>query len=304
MSRRILPAFAVLLVLSLSTCDTETTPKPTPTPKPSLYELEYLLLDAYPETFFCDPDFYPVGAEGWEERHSIEQFPSIRANTEEFAAILGRLELPDKSEYSAEEKLAIYREHKKLTYAIRTTSTQSGYDFGLHTSGEADLCVEGSIAYDGTVRESTRKTCYIDCPICLTKGTVIDTPAGPVAVQEITTGDWVWTVDESGRRTEARVIEAGSTPVPADWEVAKVTLADGRSVTASPGHPTADRRPLGDYRVGDLLHGALVVAVERVRYAGGFTYDILPAGPTGAYWANDVLLSSTLTKSKVPSGLP
>jgi hypothetical protein len=31
-----------------------------------------------------------------------------------------------------------------------------------------------------------------------------------------------------------------------------------------------------------------------VRYDGGATFDILPGGVTGAYWANGVLLGSTL----------
>jgi len=79
--------------------------------------------------------------------------------------------------------------------------------------------------------------------------------------------------------------------------VVTVRLADGRTVTASPGHPTANGRPLGDYQVGDSLDGALVIAVESVTYGEGATYDLLPAGTTGLYWANGILLRSTLATS-------
>jgi hypothetical protein len=65
-------------------------------------------------------------------------------------------------------------------------------------------------------------------------------------------------------------------------------------VLVSPGHPTADGRRVGDLVAGDALDGAHVLSAERMPYLGGATYDILPAGATGTYWANGVLLGSTL----------
>src|SRR6266851_3459609 len=44
----------------------------------------------------------------------------------------------------------------------------------------------------------------------------------------------------------------------------------------------------------DALDGSTVTLWELVPYAGARTYDLLPAGPTGTYWANGILLSSTL----------
>jgi hypothetical protein len=37
-----------------------------------------------------------------------------------------------------------------------------------------------------------------------------------------------------------------------------------------------------------------VTVVEHVIYKGGATYDLLPGGSTGLYWANGILLKSTL----------
>jgi hypothetical protein len=74
-------------------------------------------------------------------------------------------------------------------------------------------------------------------------------------------------------------------------------LADGRELLVSPGHRTADGRPVGALRAGDDVDGSTVTRWELVSYAGGRTYDLLPAGATGHYWANGILLSSTLSWS-------
>jgi hypothetical protein len=71
-------------------------------------------------------------------------------------------------------------------------------------------------------------------------------------------------------------------------------LADSRAVDVSAGHPTSDGRNIGDIVAGESYDGAMVISVERVVYAGGATFDVLPAGTTGLYWANNVLLGSTL----------
>ena len=82
--------------------------------------------------------------------------------------------------------------------------------------------------------------------------------------------------------------------VPATHQVIHVRLSDGRELWVSPGHPTADGRRLVDLKIGDVLDSARVTLVERVRYLGITTFDILPSGSTGFYWANGILLGSTL----------
>jgi hypothetical protein len=103
----------------------------------------------------------------------------------------------------------------------------------------------------------------------------------------------VWTEDDRGNRVRGMVVETRVTPIPLPLQAVRVTLSDGRAVTASPGHPTAEGRALGNYQVGDTLDGALIVAVEHVTYDGD-TYDLLPSGEIGLYWANGILLKSTL----------
>jgi hypothetical protein len=73
-----------------------------------------------------------------------------------------------------------------------------------------------------------------------------------------------------------------------------VVLADGRELLVSPGHRTADGRAMGSLHAGDELDGSRVTTWELVPYSQGSTYDLLPAGPTGRYWANGILLASTI----------
>jgi hypothetical protein len=73
----------------------------------------------------------------------------------------------------------------------------------------------------------------------------------------------------------------------------RLELADGRVVSASPGHPTAEGTPIGTLAVGDRLDGSFVLSVARLPYAGR-TWDLRPAGSTGIYWADGIALRTTL----------
>jgi hypothetical protein len=74
-----------------------------------------------------------------------------------------------------------------------------------------------------------------------------------------------------------------------------LVLDDGRTVRASPDHRLADGRPLGTIRAGDQVDRATVVQAALEPYDGGQTFDLLPSGPSSAYWADGILLRSTLT---------
>ena len=77
-------------------------------------------------------------------------------------------------------------------------------------------------------------------------------------------------------------------------QMVHLVLADRRELLVSPGHLTGDGRQAGNLRIGDALDGSTVASWELVPYAGGRTYDLLPAGATGFYWANGILMASTL----------
>ncbi len=273
----------------------------SPGPSPSggtlpVVGLRYRLVDELGRPLFCDPDFYPV-ARADEAQLAKEHFPQIRADATAYAAITARLKI-DPASPTAEQVLAIYREWKMLNALVLIpTNGDSGFDFiAAARPGASDgWHVTGTIDADGTIKlDSKDPSGQPPCPICLARGTRIATPSGEVAVEKITVGMAVWTSDAAGMRVLGRVLVVGSTPVPESHRVVHLVLGDGRTLDVSPGHPLPDGRRLGDVRAGDLVDGARVVSADLVRYYGGATFDLLTSGAKGSYWANGILIASTL----------
>jgi hypothetical protein len=283
-------------------------PSPTPVPATliptlpsaslSVTELKYRVLDQFPDFFFCDPDFYPIARED-EMVLAQQRFAELQANQEEFQAILNRNSLLGKTTFSDEEKLLIYREHKKLN-AIFFELSGDRYQFQIQTGaeGQQGSVITGTIDGNGSIEIQKQESSFPACPICLAAGTLIDTPRGRVAVENLWIGDPVWTMNAAGERVPAEVLRLGSARVPSNHQVMHILLNDRRELWASPGHPTADGQALGGLNVEDLLDGAHVILIERVPYAATSTYDLLPSGETGFYWANGILIGSTLTRSE------
>ncbi len=278
------------------------TPTPTPrltsTPSAeplSVSQLKYAVLDAYPDFFWCDPDFYPIARED-EQVLALERFDSIQADAEEFAVILERLKLSADT-FTDADKLAIYQQHKKIG-AIPFEEWTNGYTFTIRTSDNrsSGRTVSGDVNMNGVINVKEITDAFVTCPICLARGVMISTPNGDVAVQDLLPGNTVWTVDSLGKRHAQPLVKISAVASVPGQVVTRVLLADGRALLVSPGHPDADGRALGTLMAGDVLDGAGVVSAESVLYAGGATFDILPAGDTGAYWANGILIGSTLAQ--------
>jgi hypothetical protein len=294
--------------VAAGTADAATEVVPTETPEPpvggglSPLQLKYLLIDKYgpvgarPGIFYCDPDFYPV-ARADEQSQAEKWFTDVDKGGEEFRLILQRLHLLGATSFSAQQRLQIYQEHKHLN-AIMLSRSGDAYTFALRVAQDANSragqALQGTITPKGDITVLNQQPTVLTCPICLAQGTRIDTPLGPVAVQDVQPGTLVWTVSRSGERVAMPVVATTHTPVPAGFQVIDLHLADGRELFASPGHPTADGRTLGTLSSGDVLDGVRVVSVDRVLYPAAETYDLLPAGETGYYWAGSILVGSTL----------
>jgi hypothetical protein len=261
----------------------------------SQYELEYRVLAEFPDVFWTDPDFYPVAREGQEQANALLKFGDIQANGAEFSAIISHLGIDRKDQYADIEKLLVYRQHKLLTLGVEITPSGGGsYLFVLRVREGQGERVEGTITSAGVIKVDKREPSINVHPICLVEGTLIDTPLGPVPVENVTSGTIVWTRDRNGGRVPAPVAQTGGAAVPDSYRPLRLVLDDGRTVTASSGHPTAEGRQLADYAVGDLLDGAVVVESALVPCGTARTFDLLPAGATGLYWANGIPLRSTL----------
>lgn len=257
-------------------------------------ELKYKVLDQYPDFFFCDPDSFPV-AQSDGMTVTEERFQELQANQEEFQAILGHNGLTGSTTFTDDQKLLIYNEHKKLN-AIPFELASDRYAFQIQTAtkGQQGSLIAGTIDGNGTIYVQDQKPASPSCPICLALGTRIDTPQGLVAVEDLHIGDPVWTVNEAGERVVGKIKNLGSMKVPGTHQMIHIRLTDGRELWASPGHPTADGQSLGRLKTGDFLDGARILRMEYVPYNRDATYDLLPSGDTGYYWAEGILVGSTL----------
>jgi hypothetical protein len=287
-------------------------PTPTRTPRPTvaplrITSLRYLVVDQLGRPIFCDPDLYPI-ARSDEAVLAMERLPAIRDDRPTYLAITAHLGIDPSATPTADEVLAIYREWKMLA-ALVLEPAGDGYRFDYTAAAAVDATsvwhVSGTIDTAGTISVERRDPSGPQpCPICLSRGTLIATPNGTMAIEDIRAGMTVWTADASGLPVVGWVVLAGSTPVPPTHRVVELRLADGRTLRASAGHPLPDGRRLGGLRPGDIADGARVVSATLVPYPGGATFDLLPSGPTRTYWADGILLASTLGAPDVPGGNP
>src|SRR6266545_3475357 len=254
--RRLPAALALLVVIACGSSGVVPTGSPLSTP-----QLKFAVIDSVGPPVYCDPDYYPIVRQGAEEQNAEANYAQIRADAALYSAIAVHEHLPA-GDLMASQKLTLYRAYKLLR-ALTLTPSGDGYSFQIRvasSSGSASfLLVDGTVRADGAVSVTSRKpTGPPACPICLA----------------------------------ATVVKTGSVQVPPTHLMVHLVLADGRAVLASPRHPAADGRALGELAVGDAVDGSTVVASTLVPYGAGRTYDILPAGATGTYWAGGIQLAS------------
>ena len=297
-------ALLVVFALAAGACSPGgPTPGPTIFPGPSgggtfgPAELRLMLTDRLGPLWYCDRDEYPVGRD--EQQGAIDAWPEMNAENELFRTIAARLGIDVDGAVSDAEKLAIYRPWKAALAVQLNSIREDAYRFD-YLAQPVGGAAEGTRTA-GTIRSNGEITIEQQapagepiCPICLAQGTLIDTPAGPVPVERLGLGDQIWTLTADGRRVAGSVIALGSTAASPGHVVVRLMLEDGRMVTASPGHPLADGRLIGDLRVGDTVDGSRVSMALREPYSSTVTFDLVSSGEAGIYLAGGIPLGSTL----------
>ncbi len=134
-----------------------------------------------------------------------------------------------------------------------------------------------------------------DVPPCLSAETLISTPDGNVSIIDLRPGMLVITLDLNGNKVAKPIELVSKVLVSRNHWLCHLILNDGRQLFVSPGHPAADNSRVGDLEPGDVLDGAMLVSIDKVRYETGHTYDLLPSGETGLYFANGIPMGSTLS---------
>ena len=282
-----------MLVLALTACgsvkyggvsQTLTTP-----------DMKYRLIDTIGPPLFCGP---PVVRMPSDDEASQEVAALRSQDPTSFDAIVHHEKL-DAAHLTAEDDRRIVQQVQVLQ-ALPLQADGQLLRFDYIAGRPSPEHVVGTIDDHGVISlESHDPTQFPGrggCPICLAATTRIATPDGPILVSDLRAGMLVWTVD-AGKRVAAPIAIVRYTPAPFGHRVIRVVLADGRAVVASPGHPTGDGRRVGELNPGDLLDGSRVAMINVLPYSGD-TWDLLPLSSTGTYWADGVLLGSTLTNAE------
>jgi hypothetical protein len=269
---------------------------PTPSGSPlSQVELKYRLLAQVGPIDYCDPDSYPVGRMVT-ANYVQQRLSSIQASdAQTYQDILNHYSLT--GTLTEGQQLMVYTDYKKLA-ALRLTAAGDRYAFDYHVgqgASKVPVRTKGSIDHYGSISVDSRVAEMFPCPICLTAGTLIDTPKGPLPVAQLQPGTIVWTLGGNGVRQAVPVLRVASMPGGPGFLV-HLTLADGRELWVSPRHPLADGRLVGELVPGDSVDASRVVLAQLLPSSAA-TYDLLPAGPTATYWANGIWLASTIRPS-------
>lgn len=287
--------FAVLAVsvaLTLSGCGSPNGSGVSPSAE-SVTQLKYDIMAKLGPLFYCDPDAYPVARNVTDSQVS-DRLADIKArDPKTYGEILGHYHLHEP--LTPPQERLVYTDYKELSaFQLSPAGQRYAFAYPVQPSSTHDgTMVHGTIDSSGSISVTSRTPYVRLCPICLAAWTTIATPNGPVAITALRVGMPVWTMDHAGHRVAATVSELGSVQAPIGHTVVHLVLADGRELWVSPGHPTMDGRHVGDLVVGDQLDGSRILSVDRLPYVGR-TFDLLPSGPTGGYWADGVLLRSSL----------
>jgi hypothetical protein len=127
---------------------------------------------------------------------------------------------------------------------------------------------------------------------CTSPDTAIATATGNREIRDVRVGDFVYSVHEQAIAL-VPVLRVHRIPV-IDHHVLRVEFVNGASFEISATHPTASGMPLSAFGVGDELMGERIARITRIPYRHAYTYDILPDSDTGTYFADGVLMGSTL----------
>ena len=124
-------------------------------------KLRYRLVDRFGPVYFCDPECIGPCLLDLEKKHAEEAFPQIRKDSETLQAITERLKLEGISEFSAEQKLLIYREYKTLVCGLSFEADGKKQKFKIESGN--GLRVEGLIDLQGKITALEMGTSRLAC---------------------------------------------------------------------------------------------------------------------------------------------
>ncbi len=141
-------------------------------------------------------------------------------------------------------------------------------------------------------------TCVSNTTRCLHPSTLISTPTGYKSIKMLKRNERIWTLDGNGTKVVGKIVTVSKSLTSQTHHLIHLTLADRREMLVSPLHPLSDyEKDIRDLQRMPKYDGARIVSISHYYYPNQYTYDILPSGETGSYWANGILLGSTLSRN-------
>ena len=137
------------------------------------------------------------------------------------------------------------------------------------------------------------------CGSCLSPYTLISTPKGQVKVKNLKVGDVVYTQTKAGKKISMPIIKKSKVKVTSLHKMVYLNFSNGNDLIASPDHPATRAKKIRELFPSEAYDQTKINSVSLINYDHSHTYDILPDGDTGYYWANNILIGSTLTPQQV-----
>jgi hypothetical protein len=192
----------------------------------------------------CGPPLISSAYEAKQQADAKAAVTRLGSDPPTLSAVEQRLLITAGPPFTDNQTMEIYIELLKL-HKIQLVPVGTGFHFSYRAlAHSATHDVQGSVARAGSVTvDQVGPSQFFSCPICLARGTLIATPVGPVPVEAVDVGMAVYTANTEGQRVSVTVVRIGTTRVSPRHRMLTIRLSDGRSVTASPNHPTAGDRP-------------------------------------------------------------
>lgn len=260
-------------------------------------DLRYHIVEHFGTVHVCGPIVQSIN----DQARKIAAVIEIQKDSAAYHLIIRHLGLQQAANLTDQQKIAVYDEYQRLR-AVHLEASGNEYRFRVRVIDNAHRIkginlfqIEGRLNIQGRISVTMKQSLRADpCPRCLAQGTQIGTPAGLIAVEDLQPGMLVWTLSREGKQVAQPILRMAALPVPQQHMMLHLIFTDGRELWVSPGHPTVDGRTVEELRAHSAYGSGNIEHIEVTRYNGRSTYDLLPGGETGFYWANGVPLASTL----------
>lgn len=200
--------------------------------------------------------------------------------------LVGTINIEEKIQEGLIKSCSVIAENKVFVNIVDKESNT--YNLRMELQGKKELLVE-VLDYGSFKAKKTKVQPSCEVPNCCSADTRIRTSSVDKRIQDIKEGDLVI----SDVNKPVKIIKTNKIEVK-KHKILFVRLNDGTVLEISPEHLTSDGKKFKNLKLGDVIDGRLVVEIKLKNYNYKYTYDILPDSGSGNYYANGVLIRSTL----------